>query len=456
MEQQLFRLKKNLQKLIKKNSHILVAFSGGKDSVCLLNLLLNIKKEFNLKISVAYINHNLRGAESDEEEEFVTNYINSLNISLYKKVIQKEYWASLKKKSVEMEARKIRYDFFYKIANQNYIDYIATAHHLNDKIETFFIQILRAGGIETLTSIPTKNDKIIRPIINFSKKEIESYIEENKLKYIEDSTNNENLYKRNIIRNKIVPLLKEINPNFEKTFLKLFSNLDEEVYFYKKIINKFYKGILISKNNGFIVIDKERYDGFDVALKKNIIKLILKKLDFPTKPDKVLFGETCSQKSKYLYKKGDFLVKSIGNMLWLINLSKIKSFDKNITIESFPFHSQYLDIQIKNTNEVNPKNNFCIKFDENDLPIKVRQIKNADTFEFDKNKNKSLVKLIKEMRIHTCLFNQIFVFENSIGKIIGFWLNNKFFRVSKIFYIEKNKNCLIFDFKSPFNDKTNK
>jgi tRNA(Ile)-lysidine synthase len=155
----------NLRRLLPsdKGSSILVALSGGKDSVTLLNILIGLKSDFKLQIYAAYVNHNLRGSESTLEEKFVTDYTAGLGIQLYKYAVNPSYWENTGRESIEMAARKIRYDFFNRIVFEKSLDFIATAHNLNDRIETFFIQVLRSGGIETLSSIPIKNKNIIRP-----------------------------------------------------------------------------------------------------------------------------------------------------------------------------------------------------------------------------------------------------------------------------------------------------
>lgn len=228
MESMYLKFKNNLKRLQVLNKSILVAVSGGKDSITLLNLLLEVQNEFKLKLFGAYVNHNLRGNESAEEEKFVTDYFKEKDILLFKHIVNTTFWEKLKNQSVEMAARKIRYDFFNKSCIENSIDFIATAHNFNDKVETFFLNLTRGSGIDSLSSIQMKNKNIIRPILNITRNDIEEYARSNNLKFVEDSSNSKNIYKRNIVRNELFPVINRLKPDFLKSFNHIFNFIDEE------------------------------------------------------------------------------------------------------------------------------------------------------------------------------------------------------------------------------------
>ncbi|HPO49013.1 MAG TPA: tRNA lysidine(34) synthetase TilS [Spirochaetota bacterium] len=453
METIISKVKENLTFLFEKNklteniSKISVAFSGGRDSVVLLNILLQLKNIFNLDISCCYINHNLRGEESFDEENFVKSYCEKLNVKLYALSVSSDYWNKIGRDSIEMAARKVRYDFFYKIVKENRINYIAAAHHLNDKIETFFIQMLRTGGIETLTSIPLKNGKIIRPLINVKREEIDKFILENNLPFIEDSTNNKNIYKRNIVRNKLIPILKEINPGFEKSIVNLFNIIEEETSLFNKITEASYKDLIVCENRNYICIDRAEYIGNEIAVRKYILKKILKKLGYPTKPNKILLKNLSSDREKFLYSKENFYCKSLGNYIWFINTKNIAVMNRTFIIKNIPFKKNIGGdlFYIKKDIISNPKDSFCFK-GEIKLPIKMRRLLSDDKLEISENNKKKIIKMLKDNKIPSILFEKIIIFESSEKEIIGYYLNKNFFRIDKKFYIKdfNEKNYIFY------------
>src|SRR5690554_6150857 len=163
---------------------LLLAISGGIDSMTLLDLMQ--KSAFN--ISVAHCNFRLRGQESDSDESFVTNYCKQNNIPFYSKWFDTAKYVSENKVSIQVAARELRYEWFFELKNEHKFDYIVTAHHLDDSLETFFINLSRGTGIEGLTGI-RDNENIIRPLLEFSRKEIEEYAAEQRIKWREDASN---------------------------------------------------------------------------------------------------------------------------------------------------------------------------------------------------------------------------------------------------------------------------
>ncbi|HAU40290.1 MAG: tRNA(Ile)-lysidine synthetase, tRNA(Ile)-lysidine synthase [Candidatus Peregrinibacteria bacterium GW2011_GWF2_43_17] len=190
----------------------ILAFSGGPDSIYLLQKLL-AKGE---KPILAHLNHNLRGQESDADELFCKQIAKKYNL-----VIETEK-ITLPKKNEET-ARIVRYNFLERVRKKHNAEKILTAHHLNDSIETLILNLTRGTGLRGLTGI--KSDKIERPLLNTTKQEILSYLKKHNLPYRKDSSNSDPKYSRNRIRLKIIPELKKINPNLEKTFLSTIENL---------------------------------------------------------------------------------------------------------------------------------------------------------------------------------------------------------------------------------------
>lgn len=206
-----------------KDKKLLLAISGGIDSMVLLHLFH--KLEFD--ITVAHCNFSLRDAESDADEDFVKSTCKALKIPYYIQKFDTKQFASDYKLSIQLAARKLRYDWFSELLSEQKLDYVLTAHHLDDEIETFLINFTRGTGLEGLMGIPAKNENIIRPLLKFSREEIEIFAKENNIKWREDSSNSSNKYLRNKLRHDVVPILKELNPSFMNSFQNTLDNLKQ-------------------------------------------------------------------------------------------------------------------------------------------------------------------------------------------------------------------------------------
>lgn len=204
-----------------KGKKLLLALSGGIDSMVLLYLL----KQLHFDISAAHCNFNLRAEESDGDEAFVKESCKDLNVNIFVKHFKTKEYAELHKQSIQVAARQLRYDWFYELLEKEGFGYLLTAHHLDDSAETFLINFTRGTGLEGLTGIPERNDKIIRPLLVFSREEIEKYAKENTLQWREDSSNASDKYLRNKLRHDILPILKELNPSFLNSFQQTLENL---------------------------------------------------------------------------------------------------------------------------------------------------------------------------------------------------------------------------------------
>jgi tRNA(Ile)-lysidine synthase len=251
---------KEFQQFVKENDlfnpekdKILLAVSGGIDSMVLCDIFLKLKYNF----SIAHCNFHLRGEESNRDENFVTNYAEENHIELFKTSFDTFSYMEDEKKSLEMSARDLRYEWFKKIVNENNFSYLATAHHSDDSTETFIINLLRGTGISGLHGILPKTNKIIRPLLFTTRKKITEYANENHLLHVEDSTNKDNKFTRNKIRNEIVPILREISPNFDNIIRKDIERLRETEEVFRSVIDKVKDELLIKKDDRIeIKIDK--------------------------------------------------------------------------------------------------------------------------------------------------------------------------------------------------------
>ncbi len=202
---------------------LLLAVSGGLDSMVMVDLF----RKMNAEIAIAHCNFQLRGIESFGDLHFVQNFAETNKIQSFTTLFDTEAFAKEYKLSTQVAARKLRYNWFYELLETKNYDYILTAHHADDNLETFFINIIRGTGLDGLTGIPAQNDKIIRPLLLFSRQEIENYAKINHIEWREDSSNASNKYLRNKIRHNLVPILKELNPDFLSSFQKVQSYLQE-------------------------------------------------------------------------------------------------------------------------------------------------------------------------------------------------------------------------------------
>lgn len=220
------KLLHNLKKIDNnfESKKYLLAVSGGVDSMVMLHTF----QQTDLNFTVAHCNFNLRAEESASDTIFVEEYCKENDINLHVKSFDTIKYASLNKVNIQIAARELRYHWFYDLIRDYRYDYIVTAHHLNDQIETFFINSLRAPGVNGLLGIPEKNDKIIRPYLNITRNEIVSYAQDNNIHWREDSSNASDKYLRNKIRHFIVPILEKMHTDVYTNFDKMFQNLKED------------------------------------------------------------------------------------------------------------------------------------------------------------------------------------------------------------------------------------
>lgn len=203
-----------LNKLFKPQDKVLLAVSGGKDSV----LMAHLFNEADFKIGIAHCNFDLRGAESDGDEAFTQDLARQLNVPFFSTRFNTERFAKNNQMSIQMAARQLRYHWFENIRRENNFDFIALAHHQSDTIETVLLNLVRGTGIAGLHGILPKRDKLIRPLLFLSRDEIDAIMSQNKINYREDSSNSSVKYARNKIRLEVIPRLKELNPFLEDTF----------------------------------------------------------------------------------------------------------------------------------------------------------------------------------------------------------------------------------------------
>ncbi len=199
-----------------KQKKVLLAVSGGLDSMVLVYLF----QQLHYEIGVAHCNFQLRGLESFEDQNFIQNYAEANSLPIFITQFDTQAFAQDYKLSIQVAARELRYNWFYELLETQNFDYVLTAHHADDNLETFLINLSRGTGLDGLTGIPEQNDKVIRPLLAFSRQEMEAYAKQNAIQWREDSSNASDKYLRNKIRHDVVPILKELNTDFIASFQK--------------------------------------------------------------------------------------------------------------------------------------------------------------------------------------------------------------------------------------------
>lgn len=268
--------------LIQSGDSIVVGVSGGPDSICLLHILNELKKELNFKIYVAHINHMIR-EEADEETEYVKNFCKNIGVECFAQKIDVVKIAKEEKIGTEEAGRKIRYNFFEEVLKKTNSNKIATAHNNNDKVETIIMNILRGSGTAGLKGLdPIRENKFIKPLIETSREEIEAYCEKNKLNPRIDKSNNENIYTRNKIRNIVIPYVKnEFNPNILKTINRLSEVATEENEYLNKVTIETFNKICIevgTTDNSTITLDLKKFNNLELVIKRRLILYTINEL----------------------------------------------------------------------------------------------------------------------------------------------------------------------------------
>lgn len=256
--------------------NILVGLSGGADSVALLLVL----KELGYNVSACHINHQLRGEESDRDESFCVDLCKRLNIKLYVEKVDVTTYCNDNKLGIEVGARELRYQIFSKYCNGGSI---ATAHTASDNIETVLINFARGTALKGLCGIPPVRDNIIRPLIYCTRADVEEYLKKKGQTFVTDSTNLTSDYTRNKIRHNVIPILREINPSLEKTFIRTNHCLIDDYRFLEELSECMLSQIRISENT----YDARILESMDTALSTRCITEILKSNNLECRYDKV-------------------------------------------------------------------------------------------------------------------------------------------------------------------------
>jgi tRNA(Ile)-lysidine synthase len=357
------------------NQKILLAVSGGVDSMVLADLCL--KSNFN--ISIAHCNFKLRGDESDADERFVLEYAKNNNLTVYSDHFDTADYVERNKLSVQMAARKLRYDFFDKLRDEYLFDAVLTAHHADDNLETFFINLSRGSGLDGLVGIPNKNKYVIRPLLLFTRAQILEYASENKLKWREDSSNASLYYQRNHLRHELMPALKTIYPSI--------INALQSTQNYLKSSQDLLQNHIKAISNEVIEYSNTSEKHYSVSALKNLNPL--RSYIFPlfrcygfTDFDE-LYNLIDAQTGKQIHSKTHSLLKD-RSVLILTKKSLNKKFYQKIEAENSTVRIYEYDISLKLENPselgVSNHNTLFLDADKVQFPLVLRTWKEGDYF----------------------------------------------------------------------------
>ena len=415
--------------LISKSDRILVAFSGGKDSVCLLSLLHELKHILGIEIAACHVHHGIRGNEANDDLSFSQKFCEERNITFYSEYVDAPSYAKEKRLGLEESARILRYDILERIAATEGYQKIATAHTASDQAETVLFRLIRGSGFDGLQGIPARRGKIIRPLLPFYKEEILAFLEEKHIPFTEDSTNSDTVYSRNLLRGVILPEAKQINPSAEQALVRFSRIADEQHKMISALCDRWEGKHEISPSS-----KKVPLNSLTDLLKDDAMLPLLKEIIFRmVKPEKIGID--------FLHYKA------------VIDLLKSPSEGKIIEIGNgfvFKIQSNYL-VFSKNESK-DPSIEFQVKLciGENPLPLPETRIRISDKYEgkieninkklliihaaFDKikgnlvarnrkegdvirigNMTKSVKKLFQEEKIPQCYRDQIPLICDDLG-----------------------------------------
>lgn len=413
-----------------KDKKLLIAVSGGIDS----NVLIYLLHELKYDISMAHCNFHLRGKESVIDEESLKEIAANLNIGFNSISFDTETYAKKRKISIQLAARELRYEWFEKIRTEKSYDYILTAHHKNDVLETFLINFTRGTGLDGLTSIPTINGNIVRPLLPFTRDEILKHALDNNMAWREDESNASIKYARNKIRHQVIPILQELNPSLLTTFEHTLEHLKGSQEIIVNAVSKL-RDKAITLKGDILQISIEEIEKLNTP--KPYLFELLKSYNFTEWED--VFHLLNAQSGKQIFSKTHRLLKD--RKFLLLTKVDTKSYPTSYKLEEFVHefstHDLKLDFVIKNHSTSNQKENSKVFVDADliDFPLNLRKWKNGDIFTpYGFRGNKKLSDYFKDEKMSLIEKERIWILTNAKNEIIwivGKRLDNRFGITSK-------------------------
>ncbi len=398
---------------------ILIAISGGIDSVVLTHLF----SQLHSKMSLAHCNFQLRNEESNKDEEFVKSLGKTLNIETFTTQFNTLKFSSDNKLSIQVAARELRYQWFDELLVKHQFDYVLTAHHADDNLETFLINLTRGTGLEGLTGIPEINKKTIRPLLIFSSDEILDYAKEHNIEWREDKSNASTKYIRNKIRHQIVPVLKEINPSLLTSFSKTTAHLQESQQIIDDNIENVKTEVLLAKG-GVVKMDIDKIQ--QLSNPKAYLYQLLKEYYFTEWND--IANLLTAQSGKQVFSKTHKLLKNRGFLLLSkVSLAESLSADDRFLIKENTLKiTKPICLEFEKSSKDFIKNNQIIYVDKDLLkfPLQVRKWQKGDYFyPAGMQGKKKLSKYFKDEKLSLLEKENIWLLCNDFNEII--WVVGK-------------------------------
>lgn len=404
-------------------SKLLIACSGGLDSIVLVKLLHKLQIDF----SVAHCNFKLRGKESDGDERFILELAEKLQFPVFRIDFDTKKYAKEHKLSIQMAARNLRYDWFKKLATEYNFEYILTAHHADDNLETFLINLSRGTGIEGLTGIPEINEIFIRPLLPFSRTEILKFAKDNTLEWREDSSNSSIKYLRNNLRHEVIPNLKSVNPQFLSNFNTTIEYLKQSNEFIKEQVLYLKKELFEISENECVKISIGNLH--KLGNPKTSLYFLLKDYGFKAWED--IEQMITAQSGKQVFSETHRLVKDRDYLL-LTNISEEIS-DRKYSI---PEDESMIMIppgtlKFKNTEEISDVNLNTVYVDKEKLkyPLTVRKWQEGDYFyPLGMKGKKKLSKYFKDEKLSILAKERVWLLcsDKEIVWIINYRADNRY------------------------------
>ena len=429
--------------LIVKGDKILVALSGGADSIFLLHFLIKYKKRLGIGLSAFHVNHQLRGKSANLDERFCSELCSKNKIEFRSVSRDVESFARKKKVSIEEAGREIRYQELVKAAKKNKADKIATAHNASDNVETILLNLIKGTGVKGLTGIPLSRENIIRPILSLSADEIRNYLKKNKIDYRFDKSNLDSDYERNFLRNEIIPKLKRrFNPLIEEKISNTAKILNDINSFIELQVNQLAKSA-VDFDGRELKIDLKQVAKFDASFYGVFVKLILEnyfKLELTSENIHSLVNLINSQTGRAIHLKEKVIANKERNLLVISRLSGIKNkiLSKKIKIgQKVKIDGKMIsvkDVSKKNVKFIPDKSIEFISADSVKEIFEVRKWKTGDKFHpIGMKGTKKVSDFLSDEKISSYKKKENLVLTNS-GKIvwvIGLRIDDRFKVTSK-------------------------
>lgn len=385
----------------------LLAVSGGVDSMVLVYLF----KVLGFKFEVAHINYHLRNDDSNLDQKLVSDFCESHQIPFH--LYEVSETDKKPENSIQNWARELRYQFFRKIQKEQNLEYLITAHHLNDQLETFIINLSKASGIKGLSGIPANENKIVRPLLSFSKDEIYEFAKENQIEFREDVSNQKSDYLRNKVRHNVVPELLNINDNFLQNFSKSIGILNQTKDVLNDFINEKINAFITNIETGQTIIEKDKF-----SKESDLIRFeILKRFGFNDEKEmeKIFTAQTGSSFFNSEYQL-------IVNRNELILSKKLEVGSENLAEIKLEITGKDILIPENIKNEIREFGNCNWKIDENKikLPLKLRKKQEGDVFfPIGMIGKKKVSKFFKDEKISILAKQKIWLLCDANDQIIG-------------------------------------